>query len=63
MSTLSLPSMESHDLFETGGNRGLPIDAIGKIFKDNVDAAGEKGCYPVSLQVDSSVDKLSMHRN
>lgn len=36
MSALSLPSMESHDLFETGGNRGLPIDAIGTFHRSRL---------------------------
>ncbi|RWW59320.1 hypothetical protein BHE74_00033752 [Ensete ventricosum] len=57
MSALSLPFMESLDFFETGGIRGLPMDAIDRIPKfrittqDREDAAGEKNCCSVCLQV------------
>ncbi|CAL9752235.1 unnamed protein product [Musa acuminata subsp. burmannicoides] len=56
MSALSLPFMESLDFFETGGIRGLPMDAIDRIPKfrittqDREDAAGEKNCCSVCLQ-------------
>lgn len=57
MSALSLPFMESLDFFETGGIRGMPMDAIDRIPKfrittqDREDATGEKNCCSVCLQV------------
>ena len=60
MSALSLPSMESHDLFETGGNRGLPIDAIGTFQRSRLLL---KTMWMQQVRRVSSVDNLSMHCN
>ncbi|WOL07278.1 NEP1-interacting protein 2 [Canna indica] len=56
MSALSLQFMETPDFFETGGIRGLSIEAVEKIPKveiaaeESSDAAGEKICCSVCLQ-------------
>ena len=56
ISAISSPFAETSDLFETGGSRGLPVEAVRRlpamaIAADGaVDAAGEALCCSVCLQ-------------